>query len=168
MLWNGTSGAAPIVAGIAALVRAAHPDLDAANVINRIIRTAHPSASATAVPDPLYGYGLVDAAAAVSASVPTVAENPMGSLEEWIRLYRRADAGPAPAPTVAPVADRAASAERMPRPSPPRRSCRRSDTLLYGTLPLGAVTVLAILVALGVTAAVRRIRSARSSGLPSR
>jgi membrane-anchored mycosin MYCP len=43
-----------------------------------------------------------------------------------------------------------------------------TDTLLYGTLPLGAVTGLAILVALGVTAAVRRIRSARSSGLPSR
>ncbi len=86
VLWDGTSGAAPIVAGIAALVRSAHPELDAANVINRIIRTAHPSASATAVPDPLYGYGLVDAAAAVSAAVPTVSENPMGSLEEWIRL----------------------------------------------------------------------------------
>ena len=85
-------------------MRSAHPELDAANVINRIIRTARPSASATAVPDPLYGYGLVDAAAAVSATVPTVSENPMGSLEEWIRLYRRADAGPAPAPTVAPVA----------------------------------------------------------------
>ena len=47
VLWNGTSGAAPIVAGIAALVRSAHPDLDAANVINRIIRTARPAAAAT-------------------------------------------------------------------------------------------------------------------------
>ncbi len=34
-LWGGTSGAAPIVAGIVALVRAAHPELDAANVIER-------------------------------------------------------------------------------------------------------------------------------------
>jgi membrane-anchored mycosin MYCP len=167
VLWNGTSGAAPIVAGIAALVRSAHPDLDAANVINRIIRTARPSASATAVPDPLYGYGLVDAAAAVSASVPTVAENPMGSLEEWIRLYRRADAGPAPEPTLAPVAiEPLPRADAATQPSSPLLPS--ADSLLYGTLPLGAVTVLAILVALGVTAAVRRIRSARSSGLPSR
>src|SRR5690606_8157638 len=46
--WQGTSGAAPIVAGIAALVRAAHPELDAANVINRIIKTARPAAGARA------------------------------------------------------------------------------------------------------------------------
>ena len=167
VLWNGTSGAAPIVAGIAALVRSAHPDLDAANVINRIIRTARPSASATAVPDPLYGYGLVDAAAAVSSTVPTVSENPMGSLEEWIRAVPPGRRGPAPRPRSRPWRS-SRSRPRMPRPSPPRLCCPSTDTLLYGTLPLGAVTVLAILVALGVTAAVRRIRSARSSGLPSR
>lgn len=165
VLWNGTSGAAPIVAGIAALVRAAHPDLDAANVINRIIRTAHPAAAAKAVPDPLYGYGLVDAAAAVSATVPSVTENPMGSLEDWIRLYRRADTGPAPVQTAGPVeiaplppADTATRAASPLLPS--------SETLLYGTLPLMAGSAAAILVALGVTAAVRRIRLA--SRTPSR
>lgn len=165
VLWNGTSGAAPIVAGIAALVRAAHPDLDAANVINRIIRTAHPAAAAKAVPDPLYGYGLVDAAAAVSATVPSVTENPMGSLEDWIRLYRRADTGPVPIQTAEPVeiaplppADTATRAASPLLPS--------SETLLYGTLPLMAGSAAAILVALGVTAAVRRIRLA--SRTPSR
>ena len=167
VLWSGTSGAAPIVAGIAALVRSAHPELDAANVINRIIRTAHPSAAATAVPDPLYGYGLVDAAAAVTAPVAAVTDNPMGSLEEWIRLYRRAEAGPAPEPTAAPVdVEPLPPAEAATQPASPLLPS--IDTLLYGTLPLGAATVAAILVALGVTAAVRRIRSARTSGSPSR
>lgn len=95
--WGGTSGATPIVAGIAALVRAAHPDLDAVNVINRIISTAREVGPAG--PDAIYGYGLVDAAAAVSADVPLVDTNPLGDLAEWIRLYRRADATPIEPPT---------------------------------------------------------------------
>lgn len=93
VLWNGTSGAAPIVAGIAALVKAAHPELSAGGVIERIIKTARP-AGADGV-DPLYGYGLVDAAAAVSSNVASVSANPMGDLAEWVRLNRRADAPPA-------------------------------------------------------------------------
>lgn len=165
VLWNGTSGAAPIVAGVAALVRAAHPDLDADNVINRIIQTARQPDGSTVDHDPLYGYGLVDAGAAVSATVPSVTANPMGSLADWIRLYRRAEGDPVPqqpAQTVeVPPLPRPDAAERAASPLIPSR-----DTLLYGTLPLSVVTATAILVALGVTAAVRRIRLA--SRAPSR
>ncbi len=97
LAWSGTSGAAPIVSGIVALVRAAHPELDAANVINRIVATAHDAGGGGY--DPYYGYGLIDAAAAVSASVPLVTENPMGSLAEWINLYRPAALDPVVIPT---------------------------------------------------------------------
>ncbi|MFE5407965.1 S8 family serine peptidase [Microbacterium sp. NPDC056569] len=163
--WDGTSGAAPIVAGVAALVRAAHPDLDADNVINRIIKTAHPAAGATDLPDVLYGYGLVDAAAAVAASVPVVSANPMGSLDDWVRLYRRAPVAPLPeepaAPAEVPPLPEADPATGVATPLLPDR-----DTVIYGTLPLLLVTATAILVALGVTAAVRRIRLA--SRAPSR
>lgn len=165
VLWNGTSGAAPIVAGVAALVRAAHPDLDAANVINRIVSTARQPPAATEADRLLYGYGLVDAAAAVSAAVPAVTENPMGSLQDWIRLYRRAEAMPAPVPT-----DTAVEVDPLPpvEAATPATSplLPSIDSLLYGTLPLMAFSATAILVALGVTAAVRRIRLA--SRAPSR
>ena len=101
--WGGTSGATPIVAGVVALVRAAHPDLDAANVINRIVATARPAGEPG--PDPIYGFGILDAAAAVSATVPLVDTNPMGDLAEWIRLYRRANVVPSapPVPWVPPA-----------------------------------------------------------------
>lgn len=98
--WQGTSGATPIVAGVVALVRAAHPELDAANVINRVVATARDAGPAGA--DFTYGFGYVDAAAAVSASVPHVDENPMGDLAEWVRVNRRAEAEPTPPPAVAP------------------------------------------------------------------
>jgi len=165
--WDGTSGAAPIVAGIAALVRAAHPELDANNVINRIIKTARPAAGATAVPDANYGFGLVDAAAAVSASVPTVSESPLGmTLAEWVRLYRRAEVAPQPLPTSTAVAvPQLPAADQMAVQSPLLPS---ADSLRYGTVPLMAVTLAAILVALGVTAAARRIRSERAPRTPSR
>jgi len=97
VLWNGTSGATPIVAGIVALVRAAHPELDAANVINRIVTTAHDTGDPG--PDAIYGYGLIDADDAVNAQVPLVDSNPMGSLAEWITVYRRAESTPVPLPT---------------------------------------------------------------------
>ncbi len=162
IVWDGTSGAAPIVAGIAALVKSAHPELDSANVINRIIQTARPAPAASGRPDPLYGYGIVDAAAAVSAQVPLVDANPMGNLAEWIRLYRRADSAPGPQqpttelPPVAalPPAEAPSSSSSPLLPS--------AETLKYGTVPLAGATVAGILVALGVAVAVRRVRSART------
>lgn len=85
--WSGTSGATPIVAGIVALVRSAYPTLNAANVINRVLATATPVT--TNRPDPLYGYGIINAERALTAEVPLVSANPLGSLDEWVTLHRR-------------------------------------------------------------------------------
>src|SRR5207247_4990948 len=68
-LMSGTSMAAPHVAGVAALILALSPGLSPAQVRSQIERTAtHLGSSAF---DPQFGWGVVDAAAALRALVPT-------------------------------------------------------------------------------------------------
>ncbi|MEJ7726630.1 MAG: S8 family serine peptidase, partial [Actinomycetes bacterium] len=74
---GGTSSAAAITSGVAALVRAQFPDLDAANVVNRLIATGRDIGAAGQ--DDKFGYGVVDPVAALTADVPPVSENPLGS-----------------------------------------------------------------------------------------
>ncbi|WP_348773305.1 S8 family serine peptidase [Aurantimicrobium sp. INA4] len=95
MKWSGSSGAAPIVSGLVALVRASHPELDANNVIQRVIATATPVGE---VPSPIYGFGKINAYAAVTAEVAPVKANPLGDLTEWIKLYRRGSSTSTPIP----------------------------------------------------------------------
>ncbi len=149
-MWAGSSGAAPIVSGLVALVRAAHPELDAANVIQRILATATPVGTS---PSPLYGYGRINAAAAVSADVATVTNNPMGSLEDWIRLNRRAESTAAPTahPTSTPVA---LPLGRLMWPAWGYFVQR------YG-IPSLFVLVFGSLVGLGIAAVTRRVRRRR-------
>jgi subtilisin family serine protease len=86
--WNGTSFASPVAAGVAALVMAARPDLTPAQVETLLESTARDLG--TGGRDTLYGYGRVNAAAAVQAALnmpgatdtvaPTVAITaPLGS-----------------------------------------------------------------------------------------
>lgn len=89
---SGTSYAAPVVSGIAALVRARFPQLSARAVMRRIESTARRPAAGW---DPFVGNGTVDALAAVSDIPPTpAAVAPVDS--------PRAVAVPAPAGTPPP------------------------------------------------------------------
>ncbi len=91
-MWSGTSGAAPIVSGVAALIRSKWPDMSANQVIQRIITTANDAGAPG--PDVIYGYGLLDAEAALTDEVPPVQSNPLGkTMGEWVRTHRPSDSG---------------------------------------------------------------------------
>ncbi len=85
--WSGTSGAAPLVSGVAALIRSKYPEMKAPDVIQRILATAKDAGEPGV--DNLYGYGLLDAEAALTTDVPSVDKNPLGTIAEWIHVHRR-------------------------------------------------------------------------------
>ncbi|MCB2201093.1 S8 family serine peptidase [bacterium] len=60
-MWNGTSLSTPVVAGVVALVRGAHPDWSAAKVKRALMSTADRADH----PDNTFGWGLPDAIAAI-------------------------------------------------------------------------------------------------------
>ncbi|OLO99376.1 type VII secretion-associated serine protease mycosin [Mycolicibacterium porcinum] len=70
---SGTSYAAPVVAGVAALIRARFPQLSARQVMRRIEDTARTPADGW---NPYLGHGVVDALAAVSGSTSSPAATP--------------------------------------------------------------------------------------------
>lgn len=156
--WNGTSAATPLVSGLVALVRSAYPDLDAAGVINRVIRTANPNGHS--VPSPIYGNGLIDAAAAVTGNVQrSTSPTPSELLTEWIRIHRRAETTPEPAPAppvAAPVKPEKDPA--VPAPDPAAAWLPNQFTLTYITVPLAVLVGFGILVTLFGIGATRRFK----------
>ena len=138
-IWSGTSGAAPIVSGLVALVRAKYPNLDANNVINRVISTA------TKMDDQPYsnqfGYGLIDPVGALTADLPQVQANPLGSLSDWVKLYRKST-------DVAPAGELAA-------PIQPHNLVNAQGFDSTQIVPIGVYTIFAILV---LTSVIRRLR----------
>lgn len=95
--WSGSSGAAPIVAGVAALIRSKYPEMKAAQVINRILLSAKHKGDAGH--NSTYGYGALDADAAVNADIAPVNVSPLPSLQDWITIHRRNEPSSPPATT---------------------------------------------------------------------
>ncbi|MBX3078456.1 MAG: S8 family serine peptidase [Cryobacterium sp.] len=158
--WAGTSGATPIVAGIVALVRAAHPELDAGNIINRITATA--KSPGVPVPSPIYGYGLVDAAAAVNASVPAVSLSPTAELKDWIHLHRRAAATPPPTPTEPPTFTPSPTPVPQAGPANPLGTLLPTVALLRDVgIPLLVYAVFLALLVVWLVSFIRRVRGSR-------
>jgi subtilisin family serine protease len=152
--WEGTSGATPIVAGVVALVMASHPGITGANAIERVIATAT-DAGVKGV-DPIYGYGLINAAAAVRNTVPSVKANPMGDLAAWIHLNRRAE--PTATPTTPPKSTSTAAPTTVSAgPSNPLGILYPTPTQLRDVgLPLGVLLTFGLAALVMIVLAVRQ------------
>ncbi|MFP5312513.1 MAG: S8 family serine peptidase [Actinomycetes bacterium] len=158
--WAGTSGSTPIVSGVAALIRSKWPDMTAEQVVNRIVSTAKDAGAPGK--DPLYGFGILDAEAALKADVPVVSVNPLGTIAEWIRVHRRGNAAPAtPLPTAAPVP----SAEpTLPEATvPAARAPSGRDSAVGAAVVIGFA---ALFVAIIGAAVIQLRRAARNPSVP--
>ncbi|MDT5024549.1 MAG: hypothetical protein QOE61_975 [Micromonosporaceae bacterium] len=74
-LGDGTSDSAAITSGVVALIRAKYPKLNAANVINRLIKTAKDNGDPGR--DPIFGFGTIRPLDALTDDVPQVSQNPL-------------------------------------------------------------------------------------------
>ncbi|MGA7204777.1 MAG: S8 family serine peptidase [Specibacter sp.] len=165
--WSGTSGAAPIVSGVAALIRAKYPQMSAAQVINRIITTAKPKG--TGVPNAIYGYGILDAAAALSADVPVVDTNPLGSIADWIRVHRRGQVSPPAVGTKPPAAAAQPKPTLQDRAAPQALPAAALTSMAPGAIVLGFLGLAVLIVVAGGTHLLlvrRRILAGDSVGVP--
>lgn len=157
--WAGTSGATPIVAGVAALIRSKWPEMSAKQVINRIVSTAKDAGPAGK--DPLYGFGVLNAEGALKDSVPEAAVNPLGSISDWIRVHRRGNLG-APAPV--PTDDVASAVPTLPEPTvPAAKAPSQRDSAVGAAVVIGSGVLFAVVI---LAAAFQLRRAARNPGTP--
>ncbi|MEV7606988.1 S8 family serine peptidase [Paenarthrobacter sp. NPDC089322] len=156
--WAGTSGAAPIVSGVAALIRAKWPELSASEVINRIVSTAEDAGAPGK--DPLYGYGILNAEAALKEDVPKAGSNPLGSIADWIRVHRRGDFS---TPSQAPVASPTSAPPTLADPTVPvAKTPTHVDDALPAAVVLGFGGLFAVLVT-GAAIQLRRVAKSSAS-----
>ncbi len=160
--WSGTSGAAPLVSGVAALIRSKYPELSAGQVINRIVGTAR-DAGAPGF-DTIYGHGVLDVAAAVGSGVEVPEANRLGSIEQWIQVYRRGKP-PAEAAPSAP-AENPAAPDIPAAPVPQAHEGAGTSTVLPPVVVLGFSGVFVLLLAAGTVHVLRVRRSEREAPAP--
>jgi subtilisin family serine protease len=116
--WNGTSFSAPIVAGVAALVISANPNLNS-NQIQSILKTSATDLGVVGW-DPLYGSGKVNAYKAVqmAKSYITPSPSPSSSPTPSPSVSPSPTVTPLPSPTVSPSPSPSPSISPSPSPSP--------------------------------------------------
>ncbi|MFB9775263.1 S8 family serine peptidase [Brevibacterium otitidis] len=154
---NGCSFAAPVVAGVAALIRSDDAELSADEVVAKLYASAaavdgHDGTTTPEQPDPVVGHGRIDPPAALRADVPKTVPSARNELADWITMHRR---GAAPQQEAQPGAEsgKETSAEGKAQIKPATASAAGPAVLIIGAL---AGTAL-------ITAGIARMRRVRPS-----
>ena len=137
--WEGSSAAAPIVTGLVALMRQSDPVASANDIIQRVISTAidlgDPGFDGT------YGHGLIDPVAALD-SILEADENPLGSLQRWIELYRAEEPAEDDAELIVPTLPGAEDSEQVSAAEPEIQEADPGmNPLTYLLLPIALLLV---------------------------
>jgi subtilisin family serine protease len=127
--WAGSSAAAPLVSGLVALMRQADPAASANDILQRLIASSDDLGEPGF--DGVFGFGAINPTQAMSSRL-TAEENPLGSLSQWVSLYRAQSAEdqaelqtpqepafvPEPAPSALEIADIAPDNTEPWQPNP--------------------------------------------------
>lgn len=150
--WSGTSAAAPIVSGLAALIKEKYPDLTGNQIIQRIISSADDAGQDGR--DPLYGYGIINPAAALDPKTPDdTSTNPLGSMQEWIRVHRKNTPSPSPSSSETPIHQEGEKLETIAAPTPVRPA---ADSGILPPLILGGLALWVGIITLGSIGQLKR------------
>jgi type VII secretion-associated serine protease mycosin len=140
---TGTSNSSALVSGAVALLRAHYPDASADELVTRLLHTAHDVGEPGH--DHATGYGIVDLLAALTATIPPDAPNPV--------YEPLGDLTNVPPPTIAP-----------PPPPPERVEAQpmvRTDNGGSGLLPIILLATGALLALAAAAAMTLHLRSRR-------
>ena len=131
--------------------------MSAKQVINRIVATAKDSGAPGK--DPLYGFGVLNAEAALKDDVPEVSANPLGSIAEWIRVHRR---GNLATPTPVPTAEVPSAVHTLPEATVPAvKAPSQRDSALGAAVVIGFGLLFVAIIAAAV---IQLRRAARNPG----
>jgi type VII secretion-associated serine protease mycosin len=155
-LGSGTSQATALTSGAVALLRSRYPGLNAANVIERLIATAHDKGPSGR--DDSYGFGEIQPYAALVARVPGVTNNPL------LTGGTPSDVDPQTPPTLQPVPIQPAPVQPVPSRQPQAAAAQEdSGSMLLMAAAIGVAIGLGVtLVSTIATLAFRRAERGRA------
>lgn len=156
----GCSFAAPVVSGVVALLRSAHPELSADEVVAALESTAtavpgHDGRSTPESPDPVIGWGRIQPVSALESGPPAEVPVAAEELASWVHMHRQAPAEDDEGPTASAGAPESQAATEPGGARP----AARTPVLGPVVLITGGVTALA----LAALALVRARRAARAT-----